>query len=156
MVANRSLSELINMPQAVNIVINDGAGTPVTHTFTPIGKDEAGVLWFEQTIPAPVSPLGAKRIGYKQSRVLDAKKQLTGESVVVYTLTVPTLEVLGNSSSGITPPPTLAYVEKARVQFNLPERSVKQERVDTRNLLANLLRASMASANIDDLQPSYS
>lgn len=144
------------MPQAANVVIDDGAGTPVAHTFTPIGKDDKGVMWFEQTTPAPTSPIGAKRIGYKQTRVLDQRQQQTGVSKVVYTLAVPTLETLANNSAGITPPPTVAYVERARLEFDLAERSSKQERKDTRVLLANFVAHAMAVANIDDLQPTYS
>ena len=143
------------MGAATNIVINDGAATPVAHTFTPIGKDEKGVLWFEQTAPAPVNPLGAKRIGYRQSRVLDPKGQLTGRSKVVLTIYIPTLETLGNNSAGITPPPTVAYVEESRHEFTLPERSVKQERKDTRVLAQNLLGNAQVVLAIDDFQTIY-
>jgi len=144
------------MPQIAAVVINDGAATPVAHTFSPIGRDDKGVFWFEQTTPAPTSVLGAKRIGYKQERVLDAQKQLTGVSRITYTLSVPTLETLANNSAGITPPPTLSYVEKARLSFDLAERSTTQERKDTRVLLANFLAHAMSVANVDTLQPSYS
>jgi hypothetical protein len=144
------------MPQIAAITINDGAGTPVAHTFSPIGRDEKGVFWFEQTTPSPTNALGAKRIGYKQTRILDAQKQLTGLSSIVYTLAVPTLETVANNSAGITPPPTLSYVEKLRVEFQLAERSTSQERKDTRVLMANFFAHAMAIANVDTLQPSYS
>jgi hypothetical protein len=144
------------MPQISNIVINDGASTPVAHTFAPIGRDEKGVFWFEQTSPSPANPLGAKRIGYKQTRVLDANKQLTGYSTITYTLSVPTLETVANNSAGITPPPTLSYTEKARFEFVVAERSTAQERKDTRVLVLNFLGQAMPIANIDTLQPSYS
>lgn len=144
------------MPQISNIVINDGATTPVSHTFSPIGRDDKGVFWFEQTSPAPANPLGAKKIGYKQTRIMDANKQLTGYSNVVYTLQVPTLETMSNNSAGILPPPTLSYVEKARVEYTLAERSTTQERKDSRALMWNFLAQAMPIANIDSLQPSYS
>lgn len=145
------------MPQISAIVINDGAATPVAHTFSPIGRDpKTGVFWFEQTIPA-VPVLQAKRIGYKQERMLgDKTRQQTGSSKVSYTLHVPTLESLGTNDAGITPPPTLAYREMARVEFELAERSIQQERKDTRVLALNLLANAMAVANVDTLQPSYS
>lgn len=144
------------MPAAANIVINDGATTPVAHTFTPIGRDEKGVMWFEQTTPAPVNPLGAKRVGYRQTRVLDPKGQLTGKSRVILTIYVPTMETLGSNDAGITPPPTVAYVEESRHEFVLPERSLKQERKDTRVLAQNLLGNSLVISAIDDLQIIYS
>lgn len=145
------------MPQAANIVINDGAGSPVSHTFAPIGFDANRVLWFEQILPVPANGLAAKRIGYKQERgIVDGReKSLTASSKVSYTLHVPTLETLSNNSAGITPPPQLAYREVARVSFELAERSTEQERKDTRVLLWNLISIGMAIANIDKLQPSY-
>lgn len=143
------------MGAASNIVINDGAASPVAHTFTPIGKDDKGVMWFEQTTPAPVNPLGAKRIGYRQNRVMDPKGQLTGKSKVVLTVYVPTLETLGNNSAGITPPPTVAYIEESRHEFTLPERSVKQERKDIRSLAMNLLSNAQIVSAVDDLQVIY-
>lgn len=144
------------MPQISAVTINDGSGTPVAHTFTPLGKDENGVHWFEQTTPAPTNPLGAARIGYLQKRLLDAKQQLTGSSKVSYTITVPTLETLSNNSAGITPPPTLAYREVAKVEFVLAERSTAQERKNARVFTMNLLAHAMAVANVDTFQPSYS
>jgi hypothetical protein len=143
------------MPAIASVVINDGAATPVAHTFTPLGKDAKGVYWFEQTTPAPANPLGAKRLGYRQERVYDNQKRLTGESRVVLTVSVPTLEVLGNAATGITPPPTLSYIEKSRLEFILPERSTTQERKDTRVFSMNLLAHAMAVAAIDTLQPSF-
>lgn len=142
------------MPALTNIVINDGAATPVAHTFSPIGKDEAGITWFEQTTPAPANRLLAKRIGYRQSTYSGGKK-LVGDSKVIYTLWVPTLEVLGTSDSGIVPPPTVAYMEMARAEFRMADRSTTQERKDTRVLAMNLLGSAMAIANVDTLQSSY-
>lgn len=143
------------MPQAGNIVISDGATTPVAHTFTPIGKDSNGVIWWEQITPVPTTPLGAKRIGYKQTRAMDAKKRETGVSQASWSLHVPTLETLSTNDAGLLPPATLAYKEVARFNFDLAERSTKQERRDTRVLSLNLLSALMTQFAIDELQPTY-
>lgn len=143
------------MPAIGSIVINDGAATPVAHTFTPLNRDANGVFWWEQTTPTPASKIAAKRISYKQTRELNPQKQVTGSSKCSYTLWVPTAETLANNSAGIVPPPTLAYREVARVEFTLAERSTPQERKDTRVLSLNLLGHAMAVANIDNLEPSY-
>lgn len=142
------------MPQASNIVINDGATTPVAHTFVPIGKDAKGVMWFEQTLPAPVNALGAKRIGYRQVRG-EFGKQLSAAGKAIYTLHVPTLESLATNDAGFMPAPTVAYKEMARIEFDLAERSTPQERKDTRVLAMNLLGHALTVANIDTLQPTY-
>lgn len=143
------------MPQVSTIAISDGAATPVSHTFSPIGKDAKGVLWFEQTSPVPSSTIGAKRIGYRQVRADPMSRRLDGNSKVVLTLHVPTPESLATSDSGLVPPPTLAYKQVARVELDLPERGAKQERKDTRLLTLNLLNTVLASQIIDDLQPIY-
>lgn len=143
------------MPAASNVVINDGAGTPVSHTFTPIGKDEKGVMWFEQTTPTPTNILGAKRIGYKQTRNMLPGGVLNRTSKVTLTLMVPTIEAMSVSDGGFTPAPQISYVEKARVEFDLADRSATQERKDTRVLLANLLAASQIVTAVDSLQPMY-
>lgn len=140
------------MPAASNIVINDGATTPVAHTFSPIGKDEKGVLWFEQTAPVPATPLEAKRIGYRQTRNLSGG---LGVSKVIISLALPKAETLGNSSTGITPPPTLAYRTVARLEYDLPERSTAQERKDARVFCAQLLGNASVMSSIDALQPIY-
>lgn len=143
------------MPAATAIVINDGAGSPVSHTFTPIGKDDKGVMWFEQTIPAPTNILGAKRIGYKQARNMAPGSVLNRTSKVTLTLALPTIETMSVSDAGFVPAPQIAYTEKARVEFDLADRSGKQERKDTRVLTSNLLTASQIVTAIDDLQPMY-
>lgn len=142
------------MPQAANIVINDGAATPVAHTFTPIGKDDKGVIWYEQTLPVPVSPVSAKRLSYKQTKEF-APARADSYTTAAYTLWVPTAETMANNSAGITPPVQLAYREEARINFRLADRSVKQERKDTRVLTINLLGHASVVSNVDDLQPTY-
>lgn len=144
------------MPQLAPVVINDGQATPVAYTFSPIGKDEKGVHWFEQTTPIPLNPQVAFKLSYKQTRTLDVSKQLTGNSKVSYVLYLPTPEVLGSAATGVTPPPTLAYWQKIRIEADLAERATAQEKKNTRVLAMNLLGHAMAIANIDTLQPSYS
>lgn len=144
------------MPVVTNVVINDGAASPVAHTFSPIGKDSKGVHWFEQTTPTPANALVAKRIGYRQTRpIRDARGQLTTAGKAIYTIAIPTAQTLGTNDAGILPPPSLAYQTAVRIEFDLPERSAGQERKDLRVLALNLLLQAMAIANIDMLQPTY-
>jgi hypothetical protein len=58
---------------------------------------------------------------------------------------------LGSSDSGITPPPTLAYQEISRMEFTSAERSITQERKDTRVLSMNLLAEAQVVAALDAL-----
>lgn len=141
------------MPAFSNIVIN--GGDSIAYTFIPIGRDSNGVAWFEQSIPLPTSPIGAARIGYKQTRELNPSGREVGISKTVYTLNVPTLETLGTDAAGLTPPPTVAYKEAVRLSFDLAERSTEDERVNTRTLAMNLLGSAMVIQNLDFLRVSY-
>lgn len=152
------------MPQAANIVINDGAGTPVAFTYVPLSKDDKGVMWYEQTTPAPANPLGANRIGISVTRNVPARpgQSLTSEARTVVTFHEPVLEVLSGADSGFTPAPTVAYVESARLEFRLAERSTLQQRKDLRVRVGNFLvnngvssQVTPAVSVIDSLLPIY-
>jgi len=143
------------MPQITTVVINNGAGTPVAYTFSPIGKDEKGVFWWEQTTPNPSSALGAYKLSYRQTRSMNIGSN-PGVSKAIYALSLPTLETLGTSDNGLTPPPTVAYQEKVRIEFDIAERSTLNERRDIRAFASNLMASAMVIANLDTLQPSYS
>lgn len=144
------------MPSAANVVINDGATTPVSHTFVPTLRDEKGVLWYEQSVPAISTPLAAKKIGYKQIRGNLMARTSVETGSVSLSIMLPTLEAVGTSDSGYPPPPRVAYKEMARVTFDLSERSTEQERKDTRLLLRNLMDSTMVIAAIDKLQATFS
>lgn len=144
------------MPQVASFIINDGASTPVATTFSPIGRDaKTGVYFYEQTNPSPVNKLGAVRIGVKTVRKSDLGASLDEMSSVSYSIWVPTLETLGTNDAGITPAPTVSYAEKARIMFDLAERSTSQERKHTRMFALNLLGSSLGISNIDDLSPMW-
>jgi hypothetical protein len=143
------------MPAAANIVINDGAGSPVAHTFSPLGKDPKGVYRFEQTVPTPTNVASAKRLGVSQVRSFGTKGALTSQSKVIWTIDYPTMETLGTNDAGITPAPTVAYVNSKREEYTLPERGSTQERKDVRTFGINLGANAIYIATIDALQPVY-
>jgi hypothetical protein len=142
------------MGAATTFTVNDGAATPVAHTFSPMGKDEKGVLWFEQTVPTPANVLGSKRFGYKQTRSWNpgAREAL---SKVVISLALPTLETPGTGDNGYLAPPKIAYKVSARVEYDLPERSVSQERKDLRVLLNNSIASTQFVNAIENLNVVY-
>lgn len=143
------------MPQISTIVINDGATTPVAHTFSPIGVDEKGVFWLEQVAPVPTNSLGGKRIGISLMRPVTANDLKAARAKAVLSIYEPVLEVTGNSSTGITPPATKAYELASRQTFDLPLRSTKQEKKDLRVLSMNLLGNASVISIIEDLSKAY-
>lgn len=141
----------------VNSLTFNGSGA-ISHVFTSLGKDAKGVLWFEQTTPAPANQLGAIRIGYKQERGITGvskANRLEGTGRVTLTIAYPELETLGTSDSGLTPPPTVAYVDAMRITFDLPERSSQARRANLRVLGSNLLLESSVIAALSTLVPMF-
>lgn len=115
-----------------NIVLADAQGTPVNHTFIPIGGDEKGVQWAVDQSQS--NAVGYWRISIQTSAPTPPK---AGESTNGRTFRVrvglhePVLETNGDSSaSGIIPAPTVAYIPRSFIEYVLPERSSLQNRKD--------------------------
>lgn len=123
-----------------NIVLADAQATPVNHTFVPLGVDKNGVLWFEDQSQA--SPVGYWRISYAVTRPLPAAAGQSSKDRVVRVkvgLHEPILENVTNSTvSGISPAPTISYVNRTNKEFILAERSSQQNRKDLRKMSWNL------------------
>lgn len=143
------------MPSIATIVINDGATTPVAHTFTSIGQDDKGVLWLEQTTPVPANGLVGKRIGLSLIRPVTSASLKSTSAKGVVSIYVPVPEVLGNSSTGITPPATKAYELASRSVFDMPMRSTAQEKKDLRVLTANALAHASVIALLETLSKPF-
>lgn len=134
------------MPVATNIVLADAQGTPVNHTFIPLGRDPKGVFWFEDQSQA--NTIGYWRISVEQKRPQMAQSG-TQSKDRTYRTTVglhePVLETVSNSTiSGIAPAPTVAYLPRVFTEYVSPERSSLLDRKHLRKMNANL----QADANI--------
>jgi hypothetical protein len=145
------------MAQAVAIVLADAQATPVDHTFVPVGPDRNSVWWFEdQSQP---SPIGFWRISAQLVRTSPAGNGQSASSNrvnrIVLGLHEPVLETLGTNAAGITPPPTVSYVNRSNQEFILPERNTKAQRQDLRKMSMNLLAITQIVAMIEDLQGLY-
>lgn len=111
------------MSSQADIVINDGATTPVAHTFSPKGSvaqpDRKGVAtWRDQS---PVSAVGFLTLTETHTPV-----NANGMEKFRYVIDVPTLEAPGNGGS-FAPPPTRAYGTIAVVEVWAHERASEQE-----------------------------
>lgn len=142
------------MPAIANIVLADAQATPVNHTFVPLGRDANGVWWLEDQSFA--SPAGYWRISVQLTRVPAPTAGYVASSNRVNRVKIglhqPTLETLGNNSAGIIPPPTVAYVDRALVEFIFADRDIKQNRKDSRKMIANLLAVADIATIVEDLQ----
>lgn len=146
--------EKSQMAALAAVVATDGETNPVSHTFTPLGPDQDGVQWFEQTSPAPANALAAKRFSVQIKRAIPGKQQ-NGIARLTLRMWYPVMETLSTSDSGITPPPTIAYQLYAEARYVVPERSTEQERKNLRTLLVSFGGQTIISDVLQKLQPMY-
>jgi hypothetical protein len=144
------------MTAVANIVLNDAQATPVVHTFIPLGPDLKGAWWFEDQT-------GAASIGYNRIslQLVRSGNPSPGESQsgrvnrVKVGIHTPKLEVLGNSSTGITPPPQVSYIPRVNLEFVLPDQASLQDRKDLRKYVDFLCAEAQLTAMVELLQNVY-
>lgn len=145
------------MSAVANIVLNDAAGTPVAHTFVPVGVDaKTGTWWWEDQSVS--STIGYNRISMQMVRAANPSPgSNAGQRVnrVKVGLHCPTLETLGTSDNGLTPPDTVAYICRANLEFILPERSILQNRKDLRKFMDFLVAETQLTAMVENLINVY-
>lgn len=127
--------------QAINIVLADAQATPVNHTFIPIGRDANKVFWFEDQSAS--SSIGFWRISVETKRAPITGGVASGTYRTKIGLHQPVLETLGTNQAGLTPPPTVAYVNRCIVEFIDPARSSMQNRADAAKMVPLLLQNSL-------------
>lgn len=125
------------MSAQANIIAFDGAATPVSHTFVPIGvasDSKSGELvanWREAITTVPT---------YAQIQVKTSERKLNnGLLRVAVQVSVPVMEsVSGQNAAGYTAAPKVAYTNQITVVGNFHERSTIAERRLVRQLAVNI------------------
>jgi hypothetical protein len=142
------------MSAVANIVLNDAQGSPVAHTFVPLGPDTSGAWWFEDQSAS--SPIGYNRISLHLVRNsnspgvgVNAGDRTARVKIGLHT---PKLETLGNNSAGLTPPPTVAYTPRCNVEFIISERSSLQDRKDLRKYIDFLMAETQVTDMVENLR----
>lgn len=105
------------------ITINDGATTPLAHTFDPKGAvvqpDKKGVAtWRDQS--------GGSAVGFLTLTETHTPVNANGMEKFRYVIDVPTLET-ASSGGSFAPPPTRAYGSIAVIEVWAHERASEQE-----------------------------
>jgi hypothetical protein len=141
------------MATATSIVIPDALGTPVNHTFIPIGTDKNGVFWMEDQ--SAVSALGYWKVSIERKAPAPAQPG-TSASGRTYRYKIglhePVLANVTNSTvSGVMPAPTLAYVPRVLGDFILPEQTALIDRQNMAKMFPLLLQNSQIKTLIETL-----
>lgn len=140
------------MPAIASITANDGETPAVSHTFEPAKTTADYAFWEDRDAGIYV---GNKKLTLELIRPKGNGNVGNRNLQLKVRLELPRLEVLGNSSSGITPPPTVAYRLAAEIVYTLPERSTQQERKNLRALTANLISSLQFTDAVEKLAIPY-
>lgn len=132
--------------QPLTLVDNSPAGSAV---FDPFSTSNDSAVWRNTS--------GGVPIGYSTVSITKKEPQnANGVFRVRLTVNVPTLEsVLGATASGFAPAPTLAYSEKANIEFLLPARCSLIERQKLLTLVQSALADAQITNAISDLAVPY-
>lgn len=133
------------------LTLNDGAATPVAHTFSPVNIDQVGVArWADRS--------GGIALGFPViSFSLRSPTKTSRNYKLTAKVVTPVLEVTSPSTStGIQPAPTKAYDIIFNVDATLPERSTLQQRKDAYAFLKNFLgNATVMQNAIEQFESVY-
>jgi hypothetical protein len=137
-----------------SIVLADAAGTPVNHTFIPMGYDKDGVFWFEDQSQA--SAIGYWRISAELRRPMQAQPGQSSDGRIYrakFSLHEPVLANITNSTvTGVLPAPQLAYTVRAFCEHVLPERSALLDRQNISKMMPLLLQNTQIRAIVENFQ----
>jgi hypothetical protein len=141
------------MPAAANIVINDGQGTPVAHTFAPaktvadfaLLEDRAGGIY-----------VGFNKLTFSLVRPTGPAKAVSRNLKLSMKVETPKLESSTNSTySGFTPAPTVSYRPVVEIMFTFPERCTLQDRKDLQAYAKNLLANTFSDSAVQSYELPY-
>lgn len=122
------------MSARANLVINDRAGTPVAHTYSPDGDDVNGVHVYSEKTSVPAG----------NPRFTASLRNSNGKYRPTLKITVPVTQT--QTINGVSTPVVVrtAYGE---VNFTFDSLSSTQERADCVGLLVNSLAAAQTQIN---------
>lgn len=124
-----------------NIVLNDGAATPVAHTFAVKSNDNS-VTTFEDRV-------GGVPIGY--GKLIFRTSETSEQRTVKVDIVVPVLEaVSGANAAGFTPPAKVAYQNIGKLEFRTSLRSTLQQRKDLVAYVKNVAALTLVSSIVAD------
>lgn len=132
------------------IVINDGASTPVAHTFAPVTIDSSSVAkWADRS--GGVS-IGFPGLSYSLKNPSNGSANYKLQAKVV----LPVLEQTSPSTAtGIQPAPTVAYNLIANIELVLPERSTLADRKNLVAFVRNYLANAVITNGVENYETVY-
>lgn len=141
------------MSAIANIVINDGQGTPVAHTFAP-AKTQADYALLEDRTAGIY--IGYNKLTFQLMRPTGDSKSASRNLKLSIKFETPKLENVTNSTiSGIAPAPTISYRPMAELLITFPERCNLQDRKDLQAYVKNVLSNTFVTDAFEKYELPY-
>lgn len=141
------------MTAIANIVINDGAATPVAHTFAP-AKAVADYAQLEDR--AAGIYIGYNKLTIGLTRPTGPAQQATRNLKLSVKIETPKMEVVSNGTvSGIAPAPTVSYRPVVELLATFPERCSLQDRKDLQAFIKNVLSNAFITNAFENYELPY-
>lgn len=131
------------MAAIADIVIADGASSPVNHTFNPVSRDVNLAKYKDKS--------GGITVGYPTLELTDRWQDgSTGSYKMTWKLSVPTLATTApTTSTGIQPAPTVGFTCWATGSFTIPNQASLQNKKDLYAFAKNLINNSLMKAIVE-------
>jgi hypothetical protein len=129
------------MPALAALTVNDGASTPVAHTFNPVSTNGAKADWADRS---PGAPAGFLRISHEvrnPGTPTAAYRMILGFNVPVSATVNGVVQVIRNSS--------------AQVTLNFAPDATEQERKDLLAYVANTLGLATMKTSAQNIEPFW-
>lgn len=131
------------MPVFGNIVINDGATTPVPHTFSPASKDGQAATWTNNAASIPIG---------KESLVVTVRTPPRGNSTAA-------IRVTGKLTLPVVAPvdglDDVVRVSSFDFAFNIAQTATLQNRKDLAALVKNLFANAAFVSAVENTESFY-
>ena len=141
------------MSAIANIVINDGLGTPVAHTFAPAKTQSDFALLEDRTAGIYI---GYNKLTFALTRPNGPSKDATRNLKLSIKIETPKLETVSNNTiSGIAPAPTVSYRPVVELVATMPERCNLQDRKDLQAFIKNALSSTFVTDAFEKYELPY-
>lgn len=137
------------MSAVANIVINDGAATPVSHTFAPARQSGDLFEWADRSAGIAA--------GFNKISVLTRYGQQSNAGQrITMKVVAPTLAVTAPASgTGIQPNPVAAYTSLCTIEFLIPNAADAAARANIYAYAKNLLATAFVGNMVQLLDAPY-
>lgn len=129
------------MPAIAALVINDGQGTPVAHTFSPVSTNGSKAEWADRS---PTIPSGFLQL----NQLVEAPNGSRTVHRITVGFMIPVVATVNSVD-------TVVRYSSAQLVLNIHPESTLQERKDLQAYVANYLANATVKTSVENIEPFY-